>query len=140
MMVPDVSAQRTKLVEILEALEVDDPLRVFAAAPSGTIPRQFLLIGMPTWTEPSAAVGMHQVEWAVMVCVSRDGTNDTLTALALEGLWPRVLAHLLEAVETDQTLGGLVSIATVTGARFEPVLIGSQEFPAQLINIKLEGA
>ena len=136
MMVPDVSAQRTRLVELLEELDV----RVFAAAPSGTIPTRFILLGMPSWTEPAAAIGMHQVEWPVMVCVGRDGTNDTLTALALEGLWPQVLTHLLEAFETDQTLGGLVAVATVTAAVFEPVLIGAQEFPAQLINIKLEGA
>lgn len=138
MMVPDVTAQRRALVELLQ--EMDDAPRVFEAAPSGTIPTEFILLSMPTWSAPAAAVGMHIVEWAVMVCVGRPGTNDTLTALKLEGLWPRVLAHLLEAFETDQTLGGLVSMSTVTSAEFEPLIIGAQEFPAQLINIKLEGA
>lgn len=137
MTLPNFTAQRAAIAALLE--EVPD-VTVYAAAPHGTLPAQFVIVGMPTWRPPTEAVCMDSVEWGVMVCVARSGTNDTFTALALEGLWPLVLAALDEAVEADATLGGLCSHSSLKDAEFAPVTIQGQEYPAQIITLTLQGA
>lgn len=134
-MIPDVAAQRAALRAVLAPVGP----RVFTAAPIGTMPAQFILIGMPSWKPPTDALCAHRIEWAVMVCQSRSGTNDEITALALEGLWPSVLSVLDAAVESD-AFGPVCLTASIDGAEFGPVTIGGQEFPAQIITLTMQGA
>lgn len=132
---PDLGAQRAALRTTLEQVS---GVRVFAAAPVGTMPAQFVLIGMPEWRPPVDAVCAHVVEWSVMVCVSRSGTNDEITALALEGLWPQVLGVLDEAIEA----GGFDAVcmtASLTRAQYAPVTVSGQDFPAQIITLTMQG-
>lgn len=133
---PDLGAQRAALRTTLEQVS---GVRVFAAAPVGTMPAQFVLIGMPEWRPPVDAVCAHIVEWSVMVCVARSGTNDELTALALEGLWPEVLGVLDDAVEADPSLGGVCLLASLTRAHFAPVTVSGQDYPAQIITLTMQG-
>lgn len=134
-MIPDLSRQRTAIVEALQ----DVGVQVFPAAPAGTLPTQFVLIGMPTWRPPTAAVCMDVVEWGVMVCVGRSGTNDSLTALALEGLWPQVLGALDSAIDTG-AFGGVCTLASLKDATFQLVTIQGQDLPAQIITLEMQGA
>ena len=135
-MIPDVSVQRTRIVELLEPLD----LHVFEAAPSGTLPTQFVLIGMPSWKPPAEALCMHEIEWQLMVCVGRSGTNDTLTALALEGAWPQVVNLLDQAIEADASLGGICMTSSLGGAEFATVTIQGADLPAQIITLTMQGA
>ena len=132
---PDLGAQRAALRTTLEQVS---GVRVFAAAPVGTMPAQFVLIGMPEWRPPVDAVCAHIVEWSVMVCVSRSGTNDELTALALEGLWPQALAVLDEAIEAGG-FDAVCTVASLTRAQYTPVTVSGQDFPAQIITLTMQG-
>ena len=132
---PDLGAQRAALRTTLEQFS---GVRVFAAAPVGTMPAQFVLIGMPEWRPPTDAVCAHVVEWSVMVCVSRSGTNDELTALALEGLWPQVLGVLDEAIEAG-SFDAVCMTASLTRAQYTPVTVSGQDFPAQIITLTMQG-
>jgi len=134
---PDVTAQRAALAALCEAVP---DLQVYPAAPHGTLPKEFVLIGMPTWRPPTEALCMDSVEWGVMVCVARTGTNDTITALSLEGLWPLVLTALDQAITTDSTLGGLCSHSFLKDAEFSTVTIQGADYPAQIITLTMQGA
>ena len=135
-MIPDLSGQRAAILAVVELVDVP----VFPAAPDGTLPAQFVVIGMPSWRPPDAALCMATVDWPGMVCVARPGTSDTVTALALEGLWPQVLEVLDQAVEADPSLGGVCTYASLENAEFTTVTIQGRDFPAQIINLKLKGA
>lgn len=137
MRLPDVAAQRVALAALLGGVP---EVTVYAAAPHGTLPKQFVMVGMPTWRPPTEAVCMDSVEWGVMVCVARSGTNDTFTALSLEALWPQVLQLLDDAVTNDSTLGGLCSHSFLSRAEFTTATIQGTDFPAQTITITLQGA
>lgn len=137
-MIPDITAQRQAIEDLLG--DLTPPLPIYTAAPTGTLPKQFLVVGMPAWVPPSQALCMHQVTWQVMVAVRRDGTNDQATAQSLEDLWPQLLRVLIVAVETDPSLGGVCATSAVTRAEFAPVTISGQEFPAQVITLEMQGA
>ena len=132
---PDLGAQRAALRTTLEQVS---GVRVFAAAPVGTMPAQFILIGMPEWRPPTDAVCMHVVEWSVMVCVSRSGTNDEITALALEGLWPLVLGVLDDAIEAGG-FDAVCTLASLVRAQYAPVSVSGQDYPAQIITLTMQG-
>lgn len=136
MSLPDFTAQRDALVGVLGSVP---DVKTYPAAPNGTLPAQFVVVGMPTWRSPTEATCMDSVEWAVMVCVARSGTNDTFTALALEGLWPLVLSVLDQAIEADSTLGGLCAHSFLKDAEFAPVTIQGKDFPAQIITLTMQG-
>ena len=135
MMLPDFTAQRDALVALLERVgEV-----IYTAAPTGTTPRQFLILGMPEWEPPAAAVCMSRTRWGVMVVVQRDGIDDQATGAALLGLWPRVVAVLDDATEADPSLGGVCVTSKVSRADFGSVTLNGRDLPAQIITLELEG-
>ena len=137
--VPDIAAQRVALRTLLVQLPEPRPL-VFETAPHGVLPPRFLLLSMPEWAPATAAVSWDQVTWSILVCVARSGTNDTLTAHELEGLWPRVLRHLDDAIITDPTLGGVCYHSTILRAEFDIATIQGTDFPAQIITLEMLGA
>lgn len=136
MPMPHFADQRRALVEAVEPVD----LAIYATAPTGQMPLEFIVVGMPDWKPPTAAVGWYEVKWPVMVCVSRSGTNDAATATRLEELWPAVLQVLVDAVDDDHTLGDVCFDAEVIESYYSPVTISGTDYPGQIINLKMQGA
>ena len=135
-MIPDLTGQRTAITAALETLE---DLWVYPAAPTGSLPAQFVLIGMPAWSPPAEAVCMPTIEWQIMVCHSRS-SNASASALALEGLWPQVLEVLDSQIEQDASWGGLCATSHLEGAEFNIATIQGIDIPCYVITLKMQGA
>ena len=134
-MIPNLQSQRAAITAALPDMVVYD------AVPTGALPRgTFLILGMPAWRAPSAAVGMATVTWSVYVLQPSDGTEPAADAAALERAWPEVLLHLDSATEQDPSLGGVCITSSVTGSSFDPLTIRGQEYPAQAVTLELLGA
>lgn len=112
----------------------------YKAAPSGPLPTVFTIIGMPSWEQATEAVCMPYWTWPVLVCIGRSGTNDTLMVERLEEVWPTVMAALLSAINTDQTLGGVCLSANIPRAEFGTIEIQGKQLPCQTISLEIYGA
>ena len=122
--------------QLAAALGDLDDLTVYPHAPVGVLQLPAVVLGMPRWT-PDAEKGMDRWEWPVVVVVAASGTNPELSVTDLDAAWPSVVNKLNKLIWADQTLGGIVSDARITGAQFGPVTIAGKDYPAQSINLTI---
>ena len=119
-----------------EALDQVEDLAVYPHAPTGALQLPAVVLGMPRWAA-DAVQGMDRWEWPLVVIVASSGTSPEAPVIELDACWPLVVNKLNELIWADQTLGGIVSDARVTGAHFGPVSIAGKDYPAQTITLTL---
>lgn len=132
---PSFPAQRAAIAAVLQSVDAV----LYETAPTGPMPTAFVMIGMPSWLPPTDAVGWHRVTWPVVVAVSRSGRNDAADASRLETLWPAAFEALDTASDIDPTMAGTCYSASISEAHFSPITIAGTEYPAQIINLILNG-
>lgn len=113
---------------------------VAAGTVDGIPPLPAVVVGMPTWDHQGGGTFCLD-EWTVPVAVvvAAAGTSPAAELAALEELWPAVADQLVEASQTDQTLGGTVANMSVKGAEFGTFTIQGKDFPCQIVNLSIAG-
>ena len=132
-----ISAIQPQLrAQLAAALGDLDDITVYPHAPVGVLQLPAVVLGMPRWT-PDAQHGMDRWEWPVVVVVAMAGANPEQSVTELDAAWPVVVNAINDLIWADQTLGGIVSDARITGAQFGPVSIAGKDYPAQSITLTL---
>lgn len=132
----DHAAARGRLGDIIEAGQLQ--ATVYPTALQGLAAFPAIVLGQPSW-EPDAGGCMDTTRWPVAVVVARPGSNDTYVQTELEQLWPALVTVLDQAIEEDQTLGGVCRASHIEQAEFGLFSIQGQEYPAQTIQLTLYG-
>lgn len=130
------SAARTRLGTLVK--EADLSATVYPTALQGLAAFPAIVLGQPSW-EPDAGGCMDTTRFPVAVVVARPGSNDAHVQAQLEELWPALIRVLADAIDTDQTLGGICRASHIEQAEFGLFSIQGQEYPAQTIQLTLYG-
>lgn len=134
----DYTAVRSALVDSL-ADRVDGLKSAVAAAFDGVPALPALIGGMPRTDFEAGPTGCtEETIFPVAVVVARQGTSDSLTVATLDTLSSRLMAAAHEASSVDPTLSGLVSEWHPERAEFGMFRIGSTDYPACIVRLKIQ--
>ena len=111
---------------------------VYAQPPTGLTVFPAVIVGRAAWT-PGENNWVQEWTVPIEVVVSDPGINPQATIEDLEQLWPVVLAALSDAIDGDQSLGGVCNAAWVARARPGSIVIAGVRYPATAIEIQLHG-
>lgn len=115
-----------------------DGLNVVPRAVDGMAELPAAVIGMPKW-EPGPTGCWGSFEIPVAVLVARPGISDEDTVDELDRMWPQVLEQIQDAIDVDQSLGGVCAAVEIVRAEFGLFVLQGQQWPAQLIFLTVTG-
>lgn len=134
----DLAVLRERVATIVTAA-VGAAAAVYSWPPTGSFELPAVVVGQTAWQPgPTYCLDLYTVQ--VFVVVARPGSDDQATVAELEQLWPSVLVAVRDAIDADQSLGGLCAVADVKRARPIPVVIQQATYPAQSIDIEIHGS
>lgn len=106
--------------------------------PGGVTQFPAVIVGQAAW-EPGVNGCLNLWTVSVSVVVAQPGLDDEATIAQLEDVWPDVYTTLDEAIDADQSLGGVCAVAQLTRARPGLLEIAGVRYPATAIEIQLHG-
>ena len=131
-------AIRTAVGDLVDAAVPAGRAVVHRYPPGQLVEFPSVIVGQTAW-EPGENNWAQLWTVSVSIVVARPGTDDQATIVQLEELWPDVLTALDQAIEQDQTLGGVCNAAWVARARPGQIEIAGVRYPATAIEIQLHG-
>lgn len=132
------AAIRAAVADLVEGVVPASRAAVYRYPPGGVTQFPAVIVGQAAW-EPGENNCLAAWTVSVTVVVARPGTDDQATVAELEELWPDVLTAVDEAIDADQSLGGVCSASWVARARPGQIEIAGVRYPATAIEIQLHG-